>query len=98
MIVNKVISIQIMGKEYQIACPAHKAPQLLAAAALVNNKMQAIKNAGKIIGNEKIAIMVALNIADDFLATQDESVDHNTQLHTKLEMLCDKVEKVLEPT
>jgi cell division protein ZapA len=96
--VNKEISIQIMGKEYHIMCPEHKSPELLQAAALVNNKMQEVKNAGKIIGNEKIAIMVALNIANDFLATQNVANGANTQLEHKLAMLCDKVEKVLEPT
>ena len=96
MIINKGISIQIMGKEYQVACPPDKITELHAAALLLSEKMQEIKNTGKIIGNEKIAVMAAINLANELLTLKGQSVWQDSDIQDKLTMLCNKVEKVLE--
>ncbi len=66
----KGLQISIMGREFRVACPEEEQKGLLEAVDYLNQKMQEIKEHGKVIGLERIAIMAALNIAHEFLATK----------------------------
>ena len=57
------VSIKILGKEYQVACPAEEKAALLASAELLNEKMQDIRSSGKVLGLDRVAVMAALNMA-----------------------------------
>ena len=66
----KGLQINIMGRDFRVACPDEDQKGLLEAVDYLNKKMQEIKGGGKVIGLERIAIMAALNIAHEFLATK----------------------------
>ena len=61
------LQISIMGREFRVACPEDEQAGLLEAVDYLNRKMLDIRDAGKIIGLERIAIMAALNIAHEML-------------------------------
>jgi cell division protein ZapA len=63
----KSLQIAIMGREFRVACPENEQAGLLEAVDYLNRKMLEIRDAGKIIGLERIAIMAALNIAHEML-------------------------------
>jgi len=62
------IDISLLGRDYSLACPPSERANLLAAVKLVDQRMQAAKLAGKTSGNERIAVMVAIQIASELLA------------------------------
>lgn len=64
------IDASILGREYSLSCPAEQKEALLAAVNLVDQRMQGIKASGKLSGNERIAVMAAIQIAADLLATR----------------------------
>jgi len=66
----KGLQINIMGREFRVACPEEEQKGLLEAVDYLNQKMHEIKDHGKVIGLERIAIMAALNIAHEFLSTK----------------------------
>ena len=66
------LDVSIMGREFRIACPEDEQRDLLKATEFLNNKMREIRDAGKVIGVERIAIMAALNITHEFLSTRVE--------------------------
>jgi len=66
------LDVNIMGREFRIACREEEQQELLKAVDYLNNKMREIRDAGKVIGVERIAIMAALNIAHEFLSTRME--------------------------
>ena len=66
----KALQINIMGREFRIACPEIEQKGLLEAVEYLNKKMDEIRDNGKVIGVERIAIMAALNIAHELLTTQ----------------------------
>jgi len=66
----KGLQISIMGREFRVACPEEEQKGLLEAVDYLNRKMLEIKENGKVIGLERIAIMAALNIAHEFLSTK----------------------------
>jgi cell division protein ZapA len=66
----KGLQINIMGREFRVACPDEEQRGLLDAVDYLNKKMHEIRDHGKVIGLERIAIMAALNIAHEFLSTK----------------------------
>ena len=66
---TKGITINVMGREFRVAAPDGEERQLAASVDLLNKKMKEIRDSGKVVGNERIAIMVALNIAHEYLHT-----------------------------
>ena len=65
--VAKGTIINVMGREFRVAAPQGEERQLVASVELLNKKMKELRDSGKVIGNERIAIMAALNIAHDYL-------------------------------
>lgn len=63
----KGMMINVMGRELRVAAPEGEEKQLLASVDLLNRKMKEIRDTGKVVGTERIAIMAALNIAHDLL-------------------------------
>lgn len=66
----KGLDVNIMGREFRVACTDEQKPDLIKAVDYLNGKMRDIRDAGKVIGVERIAIMAALNIAHEFLSTR----------------------------
>jgi cell division protein ZapA len=64
------LQITIMGRDFRVACPEQDQAGLLEAVDYLNRKMLEIRDAGKVIGLERIAIMAALNIAHEYLSTK----------------------------
>jgi len=63
------VDISLLGRDYSLACPPSERDALLAAVKLVDQRMQAAKHAGKASGgNERIAVMTAIQIALELLA------------------------------
>ncbi|MEY8205286.1 MAG: cell division protein ZapA [Bermanella sp.] len=84
----QTIGVEILGKEYRIACPAEARQDLERAANLLDSRMQDIKSQGKLYGTERVAIMAALNLAHDLLHATGGSQTLQSQLgdmHTKIE-------------
>ena len=66
----KSLQISVMGREFRVACPEHEQKGLLEAVDYLNKKMDEIRDNGKVVGLERIAIMAALNIAHELLSTK----------------------------
>jgi cell division protein ZapA len=64
------LQITIMGRDFRVACPEEEQSGLLEAVDYLNKKMIEIRDTGKVIGLERIAIMAALNIAHELLSTK----------------------------
>src|SRR6185503_20802520 len=67
---SKGLQINIMGREFRVACPENEQKGLLEAVDYLNHKMHEIRDNGKVVGLERIAIMAALNIAHELLSTR----------------------------
>ena len=66
------LDVSIMGREFRISCREDEQKELLKAIEYLTNKMNEIRDAGKVIGVERIAIMAALNITHEYLSTRVE--------------------------
>jgi cell division protein ZapA len=88
------VSITILDKEYQIACEEDEKELLLASAAHLNKKMREIRDLGKIIGSDRIAVMAALNITRDYLQIKPME-DEYSALTQRIGALQNNISKTL---
>jgi cell division protein ZapA len=89
------VSVKILEKEYHVTCPVEERPALLDSAEYLNRKMREIRDSGKVIGLDRIAVMAALNIVNELLQVrgQDEVVE--TDLAARLKAMRERVEYAL---
>ena len=88
----QAVSIQLLEKEYSINCPADAEAELLASADFLNEKMQEIRQNGKVLGLERIAVMTALNLAHELLHSKQ---DYNNSVEERLRHLGNKIDSAL---
>lgn len=67
---SKPLDVNIMGREFKVACTDEERPDLLRAVEYLDRKMRDIRDSGKVVGIERIAVMAALNIAHELLRTK----------------------------
>ena len=72
---TKGLQITIMGRNFRVACKEEEQRGLLDAVDYLNRRMEEIRDQGKIVGLERIAIMAALNITHEFLSAKVGSED-----------------------
>ncbi|VAW52872.1 hypothetical protein MNBD_GAMMA06-164 [hydrothermal vent metagenome] len=84
------LTVKIMEKEYRIACPEDEKNNLKASAELLNEKLKEIKQAGSVIGSERIAIMAALNMSHEILHSQSLVTEHN-DLNQRIDELSERI-------
>ncbi|HCU04984.1 MAG: hypothetical protein A2X77_03930 [Gammaproteobacteria bacterium GWE2_42_36] len=72
------VAVEILGKTYKVRCPQDRVQELQNAATYVDKEMRKLRDSGKVIGIEHIAIIAALNIAYQLLNVEqkeDKDID-----------------------
>ena len=75
MSVIKPVDVSIMGREFTVSCTDEERQGLLNAVNYLDKKMHDIRDSGKVVGVERIAIMAALNLSHEVLNTKNGDVD-----------------------
>ena len=92
------VSVRILDKEYQVACPANERTNLLDSAEILNTKMREIRDSGRIVGLDRIAVMAALNMANDLMHAQARDTALDGDITDRLKHISDRVDHVLSDT
>lgn len=66
------LDVSILGRDYRIGCRESERDALLQAVAHLDSRMREIRDGGKVSGIDRIAVMAALNIANDLLRERSE--------------------------
>jgi len=91
----KTLSINIMDKEYQISCPADEEEALLRSARYLSEQMMEIRSTGKVVGVDRVAVMAALNIANELLRGSKNASSNQDIANRRLKMLNEKIISIL---
>ncbi len=90
------VSVRILEKEYHITCPIEERSDLLDSAEFLNNKMREIRDNGNVVGLDRIAVIAALNMANELLRFRKRDHDLDSDAGGRLRILRERVESVLE--
>jgi cell division protein ZapA len=89
------VTIRILEKEYQVACPVEEKTDLLAAAEMLNRRMREIRDSGKVVGLDRVAVMVALNLANDLLKTQGDDKELEKLVSMRIRSMQERLDGAL---
>lgn len=90
------VPVRILDKEYTISCPIDEREGLQESARLLNEKMRDIRNSGKVIGSERIAVMAALNLTHDLLQQRQHGSGYNGDIGQRLRRMQERIESALD--
>lgn len=90
------VNVKILEKEYEVACPANERADLLDSAEMLNSKMREIRDGGKVAGLDRIAVMAALNLANDLLKARDQGEVLESAAKERLQAMRERVETALQ--
>ncbi|MCP4789064.1 MAG: cell division protein ZapA [Gammaproteobacteria bacterium] len=89
---NVAVQISILNQSYTLTSPAGKEEQLREAAQILDTRLRAIKDSGRVVGLERMAVMAALNFSAETLQIRKEM----TTLETAISQLDNKILQQLE--
>src|SRR5215475_8830316 len=89
------VSVRILEKEYAIACPYEERTALLDTAEFLNARMREVRDSGKVVGLDRIAVMVALNLANEYLRLKSRESKLEGDASQRVKNLRERVENQL---
>jgi cell division protein ZapA len=90
------VNVKILDKEYQVSCKADERAELLDSAELLNLRMREIRDSGKVTGLDRIAVMAALNMANDLLERRGNGEALESDAAVRLQTMRERVESALQ--
>jgi cell division protein ZapA len=90
------VNVRILEKEYQFACPSEEQSDLIRSAEYLNARMKQIRDVGNVVGTDRIAVMAALNLANDLLKGRNQDQSQESRVGARLKSLRERVELALE--
>lgn len=90
------VTVKIMDREYRVACPEDERHALLSAATFLDRKMREIRDGGRVIGLDRIAVVTALNIANELLQCRSEGDEYTRTVGSRVKAMNQKLDGVLD--
>ena len=90
------ISVRLLDREYQVACPTEERADLLDSAEYLDAKMREVRNGGKVIGLDRIAVISALNLANELIKLRRHGSTLDGDVGARIRTLRERVEAALE--
>ena len=90
------VSVRLLDREYQVACPAEERSDLLDSAEYLDAKMREVRDTGKVVGLDRIAVISALNIANELIKLKQQGSSLEGDIGSRLKTLRERVESALE--
>jgi cell division protein ZapA len=87
--------VNILDKEYLVACPDGERDALFASAEFLSQKMKEIRDSGKIVGADRIAVMAALNLAHELLEQRHTGDQVQHSVSSRIRALQEKIDLAL---
>lgn len=86
------VLIKLLGKEYHIKSPIAEVESVKLAAAFLEEKMNELRDSGRVLSYDRIAVITALNMAHKYLAMEKENNEYMQMIQQRVSDLQKKVE------
>ena len=91
------VTVRILEKEYQVSCPANERTDLLDSAETLNARMREIRDSGKVVGLDRVAVMAALNLANELIRTQGQDEELKSIVGLRIRAMREQLDSALGP-
>ena len=91
------VTIRILEKEYHVACPTDEKAALMESAELLNSKMREIRDSGKVVGLDRVAVMAALNLANELIRAKGQDEELKSIVGLRIRAMREHLDSALGP-
>ena len=95
MVEIETVTVNLLGKKYQVSCQEDEVALLENSAKYLNKKMGEIRDSGRVVGLDRIAVMAALNIIGESIMSEDTKEPKDIELEKRIEVLNESLETSL---
>ena len=88
---SNTLTVSIVGKDYQVACPAGEEQSLREAAHYLHTLMESIRSSGRVVGLDRVAVMAALNVCNELLQSKSKHAEAHDFVTERVQKLSDRV-------
>ena len=88
---SNTLTVSIVGKDYQVACPAGEEQSLREAAHYLHTLMESIRSSGRVVGLDRVAVMAALNVCNELLQSKSKHAEAQDLVIERVQKLSDRV-------
>jgi len=81
------VTVRILDKEYRVACQPQEREELIESARMLDQRMRDVRQTGRVIGSDRIAVMAALNIAHELIQLRLAHEKMNADLGRRMSAL-----------
>ena len=92
---NHIVSVYILGKNYNIKCPPEQAQALQASAQIIEGKLRDMKQASSSTSTDRMLVVIALNLCHELLLLKNEKSDYLSTIEKKLHDLQTRIQQSL---
>jgi cell division protein ZapA len=89
------VTLRILDREYVVACPEDEKETLIASAKYLNQKVQEVREGGKVVSTERMVVVSALNIIHEYLQYKQQQDEQTQSLNSQVAGLQEKIELAL---
>lgn len=89
------VRVTILDKEYMVACPPDEKEGLLSSAHMLDRRMREVRDAGRIQGADRIAVMAALNLTHELLHAQNDQRETASLVEDRVRAMEKRINQVL---
>ena len=90
------VSVIILDKKYQFACDPEQRNDLIEAARNLDECMSEIRDSGRLLSLERIALQAALNFSAELLRLQQQQSRREERIDSRIRLLANQVEDALK--
>ncbi|MDT8319525.1 MAG: cell division protein ZapA [Xanthomonadales bacterium] len=90
------VSVTILDRKYQFACDPEQRRDLLEAARQLDERMNEIKEAGRLMSLERIALQAALNFSAEVVKLRRTEDQRQQTIDTRIRLLADQIDDALK--
>ena len=92
---TETVTVSILDKDYKINCEPEEVTALMQSSNYVDSKMREIKSGAAVLSLDRIAVMTALNLANEFLDEKNRSNSAIDSKSDEINQLAAKLDQAL---
>jgi cell division protein ZapA len=89
------INLRILDKDYVVACPEEERDTLIASAHYLSQKVQEVREGGKVVSTERMVVITALNIVHEYFQYKQQKENDLSVIDKDISYLQEKIELAL---
>jgi len=90
------VTVRIVDREYRVMCTPEQRRTLMESALFLDQQMREIRDSGKVSSMDKIAVMAALNLAEEVLKLRHQMHERRDRVDSRVRDLADRLDRTLE--